>query len=114
MINALMDALRTRWGGEVQNRQLELLQAFEDFTIVPREDYEDTLTWFAITRIKARDETPHQASSASLTRKLLLLFHVPEDQWVIILAPTQGVLPVDEQQYNEFISYLKRLLQTLP
>ena len=77
----------------------------------PREDSENTLTRFHITWIRARDEAQHQVIFASLSRILLLLFNVPEDQWVILLAPTQGVLPIDEQQYNDFISYLKRHLQ---
>ena len=59
-----MDTLRSRWCGGVQNRQLELLQAFEDFALVPREVYEDTLTRFDIIRIRARNEAQHQVRFA--------------------------------------------------
>ena len=38
------------------------------------------------------------------------MFNVPEDQWATILAPTQGILPMTEAQYNDFVSYLKRHL----
>ena len=105
-----MDALRQRWGGEAQNRQLELLAAYENFQAMPHEDYEDVITRFDVCRVRARDEGGHQVGSPSLTRKLLLIFNVPEDQWATILAPTQGMLPINEQQYNDFVSYLKRHL----
>ena len=47
----LMDALRQRWGGEAQNRQLELLAAYENFQAMPREDYEDVITRFDVTEV---------------------------------------------------------------
>ena len=61
-------------------------------------------------RVRARDEAGHQVGFPSLTRKLLLIFNVPEDQWATISAPTQGMLPMNEGQYNDFVSYLKRHL----
>ena len=109
-LSVLMDALRQRWGGEAQNRQLELLAAYENFQALPREDYEDLITRFDVCRVRARDEAGHQVGYPSLTRKLLLVFNVPEDQWATILAPTQGMLPMTEAQYNDFVSYLKRHL----
>ena len=105
-----MDALRQRWGGEAQNRQLELLAAYENFQALPREDYEDLITRFDVCRVRARDGAGHQVGYPSLTRKLLLVFNVPEDQWATMLAPTQGMLPMTEAQHNDFVSYLKRHL----
>ena len=79
-ISVLMGALRQRWGGEAQNKQLELLAAYENFQAMPREDYEDVITRFDVCRVRAREEAGHQVGFPSLTRKLLLIFNVPEDQ----------------------------------
>ena len=106
----LLRALRQRWGTEMQAKQLELHEAFESFSILPREDHDDALTRFDIIRTRAREEANLIVSSTSLARKLLVAFRVPEDQWALILAPTQGLLPTDEPQYMAFVEYLRRHL----
>ena len=65
---------------------------------MPREDYEDIITRLHVCRVRARDEAGHQVGFPSLTRTLLLIFNVLEHQWATILAPTQGMLPINEQQ----------------
>lgn len=75
-----------------------------------REDYEDALTRLNVCRTRARDEGGSQGGLPSLTRMLLFLFHVPGDQWATILVPTQGMTPINGQQFNYFNSYLKRHL----
>ena len=110
----LVNAPRQRWGGEAQNRQLEFLAAYETFQAMPRGDYEDLIARFDVCRVRARYGAGHQAGHPSLTRKLLLVFNVPEGQWATILAPTQGMLPMTEAQYNDFVSYLKRHLALSP
>eukprot|EP00959_Pyramimonas_sp_CCMP1952_P243717 5094571-Pyramimonas_sp.AAC.1 len=42
-VEILMAALRARWGGEGQDKQLQLLAAFDEFDVGPREDYEDAI-----------------------------------------------------------------------
>ena len=49
-IAVLLGALRQRWGGEAQNRQLELLAAYDDFQAIPREDHEDVFMRFDVCR----------------------------------------------------------------
>ena len=78
-LSVLIDALRQRWGGEAQNRQLELLAAYENFQALPREDYEGLITRFDVCRVRAQDEAGHLVEYHLLTRKLLLVFNVPEN-----------------------------------
>jgi len=106
----LMNSLRARWGGDQQNKQLELLEAYESFAVRRDEDYEDAITRFDVVRTRARDEAGLVASNTSLSRKLLLAFRVPDEQWPLVLAPTLGLLPANDGQYEAFINYLKRHL----
>lgn len=109
-VQLLLNALRGRWGQEAQDRQLSLLQAFEEFEVGPREDYEDAITRFDIIRTQARHEANHHASVTSLARKLLLAFNVPEEQWANLLTPTGGLLPANDEEYDNFITHLRRNL----
>jgi hypothetical protein len=109
-VEILMSALRAHWGGESQDKQLQLLAAFDEFDVGPREGHEDAITRFDIIRIRARDEAGHQMAPASLARKLLLAFNVPEDTWSNLLVETRGLLPSSESEYESFLRHLKRNL----
>ena len=39
---------------------------------------------------------------------LMSAMHIPKDKWAQLLSPTLGALPNTQQQYNEFVQYVRR------
>ena len=109
-LQVLMNALRKRWGAETQSQQLELIRAYDDFRVSPTESIDDALTRFDIIQTRASSEAGHVSGFTARASKLLSAFRVPEEQWALLLAPTQGALPSTDEQYLEFSLYLKRHL----
>ena len=105
-VDILLNALRRRWAGEEQNRQLELVEAFETFHVMQHESVEDACTRFDIIRTRATAEAGVVTGFVQLARKLLKCFRVPREQWANLLVPTQGLLPQTEDDYYTFTLYL--------
>ena len=87
---------------------LRALADLYGFARLGNENIDTMLTRWEVVMQRARTRAgiaiqPHHAAWM-----LLLALRIPGEYWVHVLTPFQGQLPTTEQQYRQFVEYLKR------
>jgi hypothetical protein len=107
-VQALLRILRRRFAPLDQEAQIHALQEFFSFRRHGHEDTDQLVARFEIAWHRAQQIGQAGLNETSLAWMLLHHAHIPKDRWPLILAPTNGQLPSNQQEYILFLAYLRR------
>ena len=104
----LLRLIRRRFAPLDQEAQLHSISEFFNFQRQSHEDTDQVIARFEFLSYRALHVGQAQLNEIVLSWMLLHHMRIPRDRWPIILGATGGNLPVDAQQYQEFLLYLRR------
>ena len=91
-----------------QEIQLGAIHELFSFRKQHGDNYDECITRFEL--MCHRVELHGNLQLPTLLRSYMLLnaLHFPREKWTILLAPTLGMLPADDIQYQAFLSYVRQ------
>lgn len=104
----LLRLIRRRFAPLDQEAQLHAISEFFSFQRLPQEDTDQVIARFEILSYRALHVGQAVLNEIVLSWMLLHHMRIPRDRWPLILAVTNGNLPIDAQQYQDFLLYLRR------
>ena len=107
-VEALLRVLRRRFAPLDQENQLFALSEFFNFSKQGHEDTDQLVSRYELTWHRCNQIGQAQLNEVCLSWMLLHHSRIPKDRWPLILAPTQGNLPSNQQEYQAFVAYLRR------
>ena len=107
-LQIVVDLLKKRFMPLDQEQQIRVLNEFFMFRRDRSEDVDSLLTRFELMNYRA--STVSGLALNIVGKSWLILHHmgIPKEKWPLLLAPTQGMLPSTEEQYNAFLEYCRR------
>ena len=107
-IEVLIRTLEARYGALDQETQVFSVSELMMFSRHPNETTDALIARFDTVHFRAQNAAG--IGFPPVIRAWVMLTHlgIPRTAWSTLLAPTQGLLPVDEQQYVSMIQYIRR------
>ena len=104
-LQIVVELLKKRFMPLDQEQQIRVLNEFFMFRRDRSEDVDSLLTRFELMNYRA--QTVSGLALNIVGKSWLILHHmgIPKEKWPLLLAPTQGMLPSTEEQYNAFLEY---------
>ena len=104
----ILQALSAQFMPLEEESNLRALADLHGFCRLPGESVDTVLTRFEVIvqRARTRANVPLQNQHAAWM--LLLALRIPTEYWVHLLTPFRGALPTTDQEYRQFLEYVKR------
>ena len=102
--------LQQRYGALDQETQIFNVSELMTFSRKQQETTDEMFARFDVVMFRAQDGGQGVAPFLPPIRAWILLTHlkVPRQAWPVLLAPTLGMLPIDEAQYTALVAYVRR------
>ena len=106
-LDYLIQLLTNNFAPLAQEVQLSAIHELFTFRKGNGDSYDECITKFELMIHRVENHGNIQIPVLLRSYMLLNSLHVPRDKWVILLAPTVGMLPQDDPQYRAFLTYLR-------
>ena len=107
-LEVLLKQLRRRYAPLEQEVQIGTISDMFHFRRWQSEGTDEVIARYDLVMHRAEQDGGVQINEPIRAWMLLSALGVPRDKWITLLAPTQGALPNNQQQYNAFVQYLRR------
>ena len=104
----LLRLLSRRYAPLAQEAQLHAVSEFFSFARLGHEDTDQCIARFEVCAYRAEHVGHAAMNQVVLAWMLLHHMRIPKDRWPLILAPTNGNLPSNAEEYQNFLMYLRR------
>ena len=107
-LECLIRALSRRYAPLAQELEIFCIGEILNFARHPGEDTDSCISRFELVRTRAFNGAGFDMSWVGFSYLVLSILGVHKAQWPVLLAPTQGSLPNNQQQYTDFCNYIRR------
>ena len=107
-LQVLVRALERRYGALDQEQQIFAVSELMGFQRWPQESTDEMIARFDVIHFRATQVAGMGFPATIRAWVILTHLRVPRGQWPLILSPTLGMLPLDDNQYDDMIAYLRR------
>jgi hypothetical protein len=104
----LVQMLSTRFAPLPQESQIFAISELFSFRKSGGENIDEAISRFEVLYFRASQVGGVNLNETIRAFMVLQSCHIPVDKWPVLLIGTQGSLPNNRQEYDEFIMYLRR------
>ena len=104
----ILNGLAGRFMPPDEEQNLRSISDLHGFMRMPGETIDTVLVRWEVVVQRARVRGGIPVTNQHAAWMLLLALRIPPTDWVTLLAPTRGRLPVADNEYRDFLDYLKR------
>ena len=107
-LECLIRAVQRRFGPLEQELEIHVISELLQFRRKAGEDTDSVISRFSLTKERALQGAGFDMSWVGFAFLLLTVLGINKSQWPLLLAPTQGALPRNQQEYDDFVRYVRR------
>ena len=107
-LGMLLRTLERRYGATTEETQVHSISELMQFARQSGESTDEVIARFDV--LVHRADTVGGVQFGAQLKAWLLLTHlrIPRSAWMVLLAPTKGLLPQNIQEYTDFQQYVRR------
>lgn len=108
-LDVLLRELSNRYAPLEQETQIHAISELFAFKRMQGENTDDLISRYVIVHARAQVQLNNAPLPPAVQSWMILTaLHFPREKWTVLLAPTQGMLPQNAQQFAAFQLYLRR------
>ena len=107
-LGMLLRTLERRYGATEQETQIHSISELMGFSRQNGESTDELLARFDVLVHRADNHGGMVLGTQVKAWMILTHLRIPRTAWMVILAPTNGLLPADMAEYIEFVQYIRR------
>ena len=107
-LDCLVRTLQRRYGALDQETQIFAVSELMQFSRLGHESSDEVLARYEVVCHRAEQVANVAFPVVIKSWMVLTMLRIPRSSWPLLLAPTLGLLPIDDGQYNAMIQYVRR------